>query len=94
MDERNKYNLTIRDIMRFACDPAWNLSPEVSFDSLFSEDSPWFLDIHRAAEKFRVGPAVMMAWITSDLIEAYRIHDVYYSPFNAEPKKNMFSVIQ
>ena len=94
MDERNKYNLTIRDILRFVNDPAWNLSPDVTFDQLFSKNSPWFLDIHRAAEKFHAGPAVMMAWITSDQIEAYRIRDAYFVPFNAEPKQNMFSVLQ
>lgn len=93
MTERNKYNLTIRDILGFVSDPSWNLSPDVTFDELFGEDSPWFLDIHRAAEKFHIGPAVMMAWITSDQIKAYRIHNAYYIPFDAMPSNNMFSVI-
>lgn len=86
-------NLTIRDILGFVSNPSWNLGPDVTVDQLFGEDSRWFLDIFRAAEKFHEGPAVITAWIESGQIDAYKLHGAYYIPFDATPKINMFKVI-
>ena len=45
-----------------------------------------FMTVLEAAAKYNVGTATIQAWINKDMLTAIQIGDVYYIPYNAEPK--------
>lgn len=85
--EIKKYNITIRNILDMVLDPKNNLDPDMTLYELFY-NSPYFLSMNDAANKFDTNYMGVMGLIFSDKLTGYRLPDAtFIIPYDAEVKE-------
>lgn len=89
--------LTIKDLMSLVLNAEMYglecLSPDTAVCDVIGEGSRFFMAVCDAAVKFKEAPAVIVAWIESGQLEAYKYRDAYVIPAWARPRVNMFKVV-